>query len=107
MSSDFDKDALDVERHYTRNWFTHKSSSWLRRHHFGLSYALAEWLVGYANMLRSASTRDGYEWVDRRTSLFSKYGANEQAELLVDQLNSEIAAIQRDLRHNTNTGKEE
>lgn len=82
MASDFDEDALDVDRHYSHNWFTLWSANFLIRRNFKLAYNLAEWLVGYANMLRSASPRDGYEWVDRRTSLFSKLHPEQQGELL-------------------------
>jgi hypothetical protein len=72
MSSDFEKVALDVDRHYSQNWFTRWSSNLFTKHNFTAGYHLAEWLVGYANMLRSASPRDGYEWVDRRTSAWSQ-----------------------------------
>ena len=76
MSSDFDKDDLDVERHYSRNWLT----SWVSlrllkhdlKHHTSYCYNLAQWLMGFANQLRSASPRDGYEWVDRRKSAWSQ-----------------------------------
>lgn len=88
MSSDFDKDTLDVERHYSRNWFTTYSANFLHKHSFKTAYALARWLVGYANVLRSASPRDGYEWVDRRSSLFAKHDAESQAQLVADSLKS-------------------
>ena len=89
MSSDFDKDQLDVKRHYSRNWFTQWSANFLTRYNFKTGYNLANWLVGYANLLRSASPRDGYEWVDRRTSLFAKHDAEQQGQLIADSLNSE------------------
>lgn len=63
-------------RHYTRNWFTSYVSDKLLRHDLkhgsSYSYRLAEWVMGFANLLRSASPRDGYEWVDRRTSAWSQ-----------------------------------
>lgn len=86
MASDFEKDRLEVERYYTRNWFTNFVGYRLLRydlkHHKTFSYRLSRWLVGFANLLASASPRDGYEWVDRRTSLFSKLHPEQQAELI-------------------------
>jgi hypothetical protein len=90
MSSDFDKDSLDVDRHYSKNWFTQKTANIFLKHNFKLGYKLVEWLVGYANVLISASPRDGYEWLDRRTLLFSKYDAELQGSLLAELLNEEL-----------------
>lgn len=93
MASDFSKDVLDVERHYTRNWFTNWVATRLLKydlkHHTPHSYNLSRWLLGFANLVRSASPRDGYEWVDRRTSLFSRLDVEQQAELLAGSLRSE------------------
>lgn len=91
MSSDFPKDALDVERHYTSNWFTNFVSYRLKKydlkHRTPYSYKLAEWLVGICNVLRSASPRDGYEWIDRRTSKWSQMDDVQKAR----EINQSIA----------------
>lgn len=86
MSSDFDKDDLEVERNYRGGYLFCKLHYYILRHdlkHRGsVGYKFAELLVGCANRLRSASPQDGYEWVDRRTSLFSKLAPEQQIELI-------------------------
>lgn len=90
MASDFDKDDLEVKRYYTRTRFTLFIARLLLKydlkHHTSLSYRFSYWLVGFANLLRSASPRDGFEWVDRRTSLFSKLHPEQQSELIARSL---------------------
>lgn len=88
MSSDFDKDALEVERNYSHNWLTIRSARFMIKHNIWW-FKLAEWLVGYANVLRMASDRDGYEWVDRRTSDWSQMDDRQKVREVNKSLNEE------------------